>query len=136
MIHYYDEKFVTNYDIGLVRYLVQGYDEINYAGSNTGLYEINTRNKSVRKLHEDIFNNLNEIHNLNFDHLNNAIWIGCTNGFYKFNLSDETIENIGINSNQGIGTVFSVKKDNMQNLFLASSSGLWRGVWYRCLICT
>lgn len=124
LMHYHQDKLVNIYDIGLVRSMVQGYDEINYAGSSIGFYEINKRNRSVRKLKESIFNNLNEIHNLNFDPLNNAIWIGATNGFYKFDLSDETLENISKNAN--IGTVFSIKKDNMQNLYLATMSGLWR----------
>lgn len=126
LLHYLNDKYVANYDVGLVRYLVQGYEDINYAGSTNGFYEINKRNKSIRKLHENIFNNLNEIHSLNFDHLNNTIWIGCTNGFYKFNLSDETLVDLSIHVNKELGTVFSVKKDNRQYLYLACTSGLWR----------
>ena len=126
LLHYKTEKLEHSYNVGLVRSIVQGFDEINYAGSSTGLFEINKRNKSIRKIKEDIFTNLNEIHHLNFDPLNNAIWIGATNGFYKFDLSDETLENISSNSNKEIGTVFSIRKDNMQNLYLAAISGLWR----------
>lgn len=126
LIHYYQDRHVNNYDIGLVRSMVQGFDNINYAGSNAGFYEINTRNNSVRRLKESVFNTLNEIHNLNFDPLNNAIWIGSTNGLYKFDLSDETLEDISLHTNKEIGTVFSIKKDNMQNLYLACISGLWR----------
>ncbi|GAA4818050.1 response regulator [Litoribaculum gwangyangense] len=126
LMHYYQGRHVNNYDVGLVRYMVKGYDDINYAGSSNGFYEINKRNRSVRRLKEDIFSNLNEIHNLNFDPLNNAIWIGSTNGLYKFDLSDESLENISLNTNKEIGTVFSVKKDNLQNLYLACISGLWR----------
>jgi len=126
LMHYYQNKLVNIYDVGLVRSFVEGYDQINYAGSNTGFYEINTRNKGVRRLKENVFNNLNEIHNLNFDPLNNAIWIGSTKGLHKFNLSDESLENVGLNTNNEIGTIFSIKKDNVQNLFLGTSSGLWR----------
>jgi DNA-binding response OmpR family regulator/ligand-binding sensor domain-containing protein/nitrogen-specific signal transduction histidine kinase len=126
LLHYYQNKLIGNYAIGLVRSIVQGYDEINYAGTMTGFFEINKRNKSTRKIKEDIFNNLNEIQDLNLDYVNNCIWIGSTNGLYKFNLSNETIENIGLNSNKEIGTVFSVKKDNIQNLYLGTISGLWR----------
>lgn len=126
LIHYYQDRFVNSYDVGLVRSIVEGYDQINYAGSNTGFYEINTRNKGVRKLEENVFNNLNEIHNLNFDPLNNAIWIGSTNGLHKFNLSDESLENLSLNTNNEIGTVFSIKKDNLLNLYLGTTSGLWR----------
>lgn len=126
LMHYYKDEFVNNYDIGLVRSMIQGFDDINYAGSNAGFYEINKRNRSVRKLKENIFNNLNEIHSLNFDPLNNVIWIGSTIGLYKFDLSDESLENISLKTNKEIGTVFSIKKDNMQNLYMACTLGLWR----------
>jgi DNA-binding response OmpR family regulator/ligand-binding sensor domain-containing protein/two-component sensor histidine kinase len=125
LMHYHQNKFISSYSIGLVRTIVQGYDDIYYAGTLNGFYEINERNQSVRKIRSDVFNNNNEIKNLNFDQLNNAIWIGSNNGLYKFNLSDESIENISKDSKKEIGTVFSIKKDNMQRLFLGTISGLW-----------
>ena len=45
---------------------------------------------------------------------------------YKYNLSTEQLENLGDTYIKRIGTVYSIKKDNMQNLYLASISGLWR----------
>jgi DNA-binding response OmpR family regulator/ligand-binding sensor domain-containing protein len=126
LMHYYKGKVLSTYGIGLVRSIVQGYDEINYAGTLNGFYEINKRNKSIRKIHENLFNNLNDVQCLNFDQLNNVIWIGSLNGLHKFNLSDETIEKIVLSSTKEIGTVFSIKKDNMQNLYLGSISGLWK----------
>ncbi|PQJ75745.1 ATP-binding protein [Polaribacter gangjinensis] len=125
LMHYHQNKLISKYAIGLVRAIVQGYDDIYYAGTSNGFFEINDRNKSVRKLKGDFFNNINEIQSLHFDQLNNAIWIGSTNGLYKFNLSDETIENSSEDSKKEIGTVFSIKKDNMHRLFLGTISGLW-----------
>lgn len=125
LIHYYQNTFKSRYAIGLVRTIVQGFDDIYYAGTNSGFYEINERNQSVRKINNEIFNSINEIQNLYFDPLNNVIWIGSTNGLYKFNLSDETFENISKNSKKEIGSVFSIKKDNMHRLFLGTISGLW-----------
>lgn len=125
LIHYYKNTFKSRYAIGLVRTIVQGFDDIYYAGTNSGFYEINERNQSVRKINNEIFNSINEIQNLYFDPLNNVIWIGSTNGLYKFNLSDETFENISKNSKKEIGSVFSIKKDNMHRLFLGTISGLW-----------
>ncbi len=124
--HYYDYNFVKNYPIGLVRSIVQGYDEIIYAISDSGFYEINKRNGSTRKLKEDVFNASNRGFNLNFDQLNNCIWIGSKNGLHKFNLSDDSLEYFNDPIGQEIGTVFSIQRDNMQNLYLASISGLWR----------
>ncbi|WP_445749319.1 ATP-binding protein [Polaribacter sp.] len=125
LMHYRQNKLISKYAIGLVRSIVQGYDDIYYAGTSNGFFEINDRNKSVRKLKGDFFNSINEIQSLHFDQLNNAIWIGSTNGLYKFNLSDETIENSSEDSKKEIGTVFSIKKDNMHRLFLGTISGLW-----------
>ncbi|WP_242084850.1 ATP-binding protein [Aestuariivivens sediminis] len=126
LLHYSQNKLVNIYDVGLARSIVQGYNDIMYAGSSTGFYEINKRNKSIRKIREDIFNNLNEIHNLNFDQLNNTIWIGSTKGLHKYELSDESVDHISFNTNKEMGTVFSIKKDNVQNLYLATTTGLWR----------
>lgn len=126
LMHYYDGKLINKYPIRLVRSIVEGYDGINYAGSNSGFFEINNRNKSIRKIKPEIFNSINEVQALEFDALNNTIWIGSIKGLYKFNLSTETLENISQKANNEIGTVFSIKKDNMQNLYLGSISGLWR----------
>ena len=124
--YYKNKEFINNYSIGLVKSIVQGYDDINYAGSDFGFYQINKRNESVRRLNPNVFNNLNEINNLNFDQLNNCIWIASTKGLYKYSLDTEIIENISVSANKEIETVFSIKKDNMQNLYLAAISGLWR----------
>ena len=126
LMHYVNQKFISSYPLGLVRTLIAGYDDIFYVGSSTGFYEINKRNQSVRRLGSNVFNNINEIQNLNFDPINNVIWIGSTSGFYKFNLSTEAIESIHTSSNKEIGTVFSIQKDNTQQLYIGAISGLWK----------
>jgi DNA-binding response OmpR family regulator/ligand-binding sensor domain-containing protein/two-component sensor histidine kinase len=126
LVHYKDSKIVNKYRVGLVRSLIEGYDQINYVGSSMGFFEINIRNATARKLHSEVFNSFNEIYDLNLDYLNNCIWIGSKNGIYNYSLSTEKLENIGAEKNEGIGTVYSIKKDNMQNLYLATISGLWR----------
>lgn len=126
LMHYYNGKLINKYPIRLVRSMVEGYDQLIYAGSSSGFYEINNRNGSIRKIKPDIFNNINEVETIEFDLLNNAIWIGSMKGLYKFDLSTEILENLGETANKEIGTVFSIKKDNMQNLYLAAISGLWR----------
>lgn len=126
LANYKENKLVNKYYVGLVRTMAKGYDEIIYAGSSLGFYEINMRNAGIRKIKQEIFNSFSEIYDLNFDHLNNCIWIGDSKGLFKFNLSTEKVENIGDKANEDIGTVFAIKKDNMQNLYFASISGLWR----------
>jgi DNA-binding response OmpR family regulator/ligand-binding sensor domain-containing protein/two-component sensor histidine kinase len=126
LTHYLNKKFVSNYTVGTVKSLVKGFDEINYVASDRGLLEINKRNQSVRKLKEDILNSYNEIQDLNFDPLNNCIWIGTKNGLFQFNLSTEEIEDLNTIATKEIGTVFSIEKDNMQNLYLGCISGLWK----------
>ena len=95
-------------------------------GSNTGFYELNSRNSSVRKIYEEVFNSFNIVYSTNLDYVNNCVWIGSQNGLFKYNLSSESLEDFRLNYNKEIGTVFSIKKDNMQNLYFASNSGLWK----------
>ncbi len=124
--HYKNNQLLNNYAVGIVRSLVKGYDDISYVGSSLGFFEINNRNASVRQIKEEIFNSFNDINYLNFDPLNNCIWIGNLNGLFKFDLSTEKVENVSEKVNKEMGTVFSIRKDNMQNLYLASISGLWK----------
>ena len=126
LMHYADNKLVSSYPVGLVRTLVAGFDDIYYVGSSTGFHEINKRNRSVRRLAKDEFNNINEIQSLFFDPYNNVIWIGSTSGFYKFHLGSEKAENLSPSPNKEIGTVFSIKKDNTQQLYIGAISGLWK----------
>ncbi len=126
LVHYQDNKLANSYAVGLVRSLIKGYDDIFYVGSSDGFFEINTRNASLRKIKTTVFNSFNEIHHLNLDYVNNCIWIGSKNGFYKYQLSSENLENIGAKTNKDFGTVFAVKKDNTQHVFLSTNTGLWR----------
>ncbi len=126
LVHYIDAKLISNYKLGLVKSVVEGYDQINYVGSSLGFFEINLRNAKERKIHEDVFNSFNEIYELNLDNLNNCIWIGAKNGIYKYNLGTEELENLGVEASKEIGSVYSIEKDNMQNLYLATNSGLWK----------
>jgi signal transduction histidine kinase/DNA-binding response OmpR family regulator/ligand-binding sensor domain-containing protein len=126
LTHFKKNRYVNTYSVGLVRCLIEGYDNINYVGTDTGFFELNTRNASIRKIEKSVFNNINKIYDLDLDYVNNCIWIGSKNGLFKYNLSTEQLENLGDNTNKRIGTVFSIKKDNMQNLYFASVSGLWR----------
>lgn len=123
--HYYNKKLVNNYKVALVRSLIQGFEDIIYVGSINGFYEINTRNSSMRKIQESTFNSFNEIYSLNLDQLNNCIWIGSKKGLYKYSLSSENLE-FKSKNNREIGTIYSIQKDNLQNLFLATNTGLWK----------
>ncbi|WP_438988710.1 hybrid sensor histidine kinase/response regulator transcription factor [Polaribacter sp.] len=124
--HYSKNSFVSNYSIGLVRSLVKGFEGISYAITITGFYEINQLNASVRKIRTDVFNGYNEGYDLNFDYVNNCIWIASKNGLYKYVLSDEKLEKVSEHVNEEIGTVYSIERDNMHNLYLGCISGLWK----------
>ena len=125
LTYFRKEKFHSNYNVGLVRALVKGYDGIYYIGSKRGLFEVNTRNSSVRHLLQNDFNKANEVFTLNLDHRNNCIWIGTKKGLYKFHLSSDKLSTPKDLKGNNTGTVFSIEKDNLQNLYLATINGLW-----------
>ncbi|MFH4967538.1 ATP-binding protein [Gaetbulibacter sp. M240] len=124
--HFYEKNLVSTYKVGLPRTIIQGYDKINYVGSINGFFEVNVRNGSLRMIEANTFNSFNEIYSLNLDQRNNCIWIGSKKGLYKYNLSSETLEVLSRENNWELGTVYSIQRDNMQNLFLASNTGLWK----------
>ncbi len=124
--YFYKNELIHNFKIGFVRDFVEGFDDIIYAISDVGLYKINKRNKSYQKIDTDIFNNVNVGYSLNFDPLNNALWIGAKNGLYKLNLKNDEFDSVNTKLRKEIGPVYSIQRDNMQNIYLGSISGLWK----------
>lgn len=126
LVHYQNGKLVNSYSVRLVRSLVKGMEHTNYVGSSEGFFEINVRTATMKQINKETFNSFNEIHNLQLDYVNNCMWIGSKNGLYKYLFSSNKTEYVSGKSNKDLGTVFSVKKDNKQNLYLATIKGLWR----------
>lgn len=124
--YFHKNDLVHHYKIGFVRDLVEGFEDIVYAISDVGLFKINKRNNSYQKIDEGIFNTVNIGYSLNFDPLNNLLWIGAKNGLYKLNLSNDSIVYLNDKLSKEIGSVYSLQRDNMQNLYLGSISGLWK----------
>ena len=124
--YYIDYKLINNFRIGTVRDVEEGFDDIVYAISDVGLFIINKRNNSSRKLKTEAFNTFNLGYSLNLDPLNNCLWIGAKNGLYKYNLKTDKVELHNPKMSDEIGTLYSVQRDNMQNLYLGSISGLWK----------
>lgn len=126
-LNYFDKnELVHNFKIGFVRDLVVGFEDIVYALSDAGLYKINKRNNSYQKIETDIFNTVNIGYSLNFDPLNNCLWIGAKNGLYQLNLKNDDLKFFSSKITKEIGSVYSMQRDNMQNLYLGSISGLWK----------
>lgn len=124
--YFLNYELIQNFKIGFVRDVVETYEDIFYAISDAGLYKINKRNNSSRLIEAKTFNTVNIGYSLNFDPLNNCLWIGARNGLYKFHLTDETLSLFNENNRKEIGSIYSVQRDNMQNLFLGSITGLWK----------
>lgn len=126
LTHYLNNKLVNKYSVGTVKVVIRGYDDIDYVGSTRGLFEINKRNGSVRKIKENPKYPFNEINDLYFDILNNCIWVAATNGVFKYSPSNDELTILNENAGTDMGTVFSIEKDNRQNLFFGSNTGLWK----------
>ena len=124
--HYQNSTLVNSYKTGNARTIVAGNKNIMYVGSANGLFEINKATKSLKKIKSPGFKNLDQIYSLFFDKQNNCLWIGNTQGLFKYDFStnDTTLLNKELNFESG--TVFSIQKDANQNLWLGSYSGLWK----------
>lgn len=125
LMYFNRDKLIHHFKIGFVRDIEEGFDDIIYAISDTGLYQINKRNNSSRKIISEVFNTVNIGYSLKMDPLNSCLWIGSKNGLYKYNLANEKLELINDKFNEDLGPVYTVQKDNMQNLYLGTISGLW-----------
>lgn len=126
LMYFNGKKLLHHFKIGFVRDIEKSFEDIIYAISDTGLYEINKRNNSYRKIISDVFNTVNIGYSLNFDPINSCLWIGSKSGLYKYYLSNEKLEFINDEFNEEIGPVYSLQRDNMQNLYLGTISGLWK----------
>ena len=124
--YFYKNELIHNYKIGFVRDLVEGFEDIIYAISDVGLFKINKRNNSYQKIETDIFNTVNVGYSLNFDPINNSLWIGAKNGLYNLNLKNDKLDFVNNKLSKEIGPVYSLQRDNMQNLYIGSISGLWK----------
>ena len=123
---YQNSALVNSYKTGNARTIVAGNKNIIYVGSANGLFEINKATKSLKKIKSPGFKNLDQIYSLFFDKQNNCLWIGNSQGLFKYDFStnDTTLLNKELNFESG--TVFSIQKDTNQNLWLGSYSGLWK----------
>jgi len=126
LFHYQNSKLVSTYSIRLVRDLVEGFDQRMYVASSEGFFEINSQNKKIRKINPKVFNSFNDIYSLQLDYVNNCIWISAKKGLYSYLLKNEQVEFISEKNKKDLGTIFSIKKDNSNNLYLATINGLWR----------
>ena len=124
--HYQNSTLVNSYKTGNARTIVAGNKNIIYVGSANGLFEINKATKSLKRIKNSGFKNLDRIYSLFFDKQNNCLWIGNTLGLLKYDFSTNDITLLNKKLNFESGTVFSIQKDSNQNLWLGSQSGLWK----------
>ena len=124
--HYINNVLVSTYKTGNARNIVAGEDHILYVASSSGIYEINTLNKSITAIKYENNNYIDQNHAVLFDKKNNCLWIGNTQGLYHYSLSTKKIKQLNTALNFESGTVFSIQKDAKENLWFASYAGLWK----------
>lgn len=124
--HYQNNILVNSYKTGNARNIVAGNDYLMYVGSASGLFEINKISQTIHRIENENFKNLDQIHSLYFDKQNNLLWIGNTFGLLSYNPISKEIKLLNTELNFKSGTVFSIQKDFNGNLWLGSSSGLWK----------
>ena len=124
--HYINNVLISTYKTGNARCIVAGEDHILYVASSGGVYEINRLDKSVNVIKYVNQQNIDQNHAVLFDKQNNCLWIGNTQGLFKYSLSSKKIKHINTALNFEPGTVFSIQKDANENLWFASDVGLWK----------
>jgi signal transduction histidine kinase/DNA-binding response OmpR family regulator/ligand-binding sensor domain-containing protein len=123
---YRDGKLINTFSVGLERTMVDTFDDILFVGSDLGLFEINKRNGVIKNIRSDIFDGLEDIYTILFDPLQNCLWIGNKSGLFIYSLSDGNVEHIINKTNEDLGVVYALKRDNTQMIYLGTSNGLWR----------
>ncbi|WP_430812537.1 MULTISPECIES: hybrid sensor histidine kinase/response regulator transcription factor [unclassified Carboxylicivirga] len=116
------------YPVGSAKYFVKGKDETIYVGGMNGVFELNKRNGSHRRLtySTEIANNvLTNVYGLFYDDQHN-LWIGTDKGLFVYDLQSNDVEQLNPESNKQLGIVYSLLDDNSNNLWLAASTGLWK----------
>ncbi|WP_430815668.1 ATP-binding protein [Carboxylicivirga sp. RSCT41] len=116
------------YPVGSAKYFVKGKDETIYVGGMNGVFELNKRNGSHRRLtySTEIANNvLTSVYGLFYDDQHN-LWIGNDKGLFVYDLQSNDVEQLNPESNKQLGIVYSLLDDNSNNLWLAASTGLWK----------
>jgi len=124
--HYKNKVLVNSYKTGNARCIVAGEAAIIYVASSSGIFEIDKLKKSINSIKDVHQNNIDQNHAVLFDKQNNCLWIGNTQGLYKYNLSSKEIKLVNKELNFESGTVFSLQKDSKENLWFASYAGLWK----------
>ncbi|MBK3516212.1 hybrid sensor histidine kinase/response regulator transcription factor [Carboxylicivirga marina] len=121
-------KLNQTYPVGSAKCFVKGGDEIIYVGGMNGVFELNKRNGSHRKLTystETANNVLTGVNGLYYDGLHN-LWIGNDKGLFVYDLDNNYVEQHSSVSNKQLGIVYSLLDDVDNNLWLAASTGLWK----------
>ena len=123
---YINNVLVSTYKTGNARSIVAGEDHTLYVASSSGIYEINRLNKSITALTDENKNYIDQNHAVLFDKQNNCLWIGNTQGLFKYSLNTKKLKHINTALNFEPGTVFSIQKDAKENLWFSSYAGLWK----------
>lgn len=124
--HFKNGSLVNSYVTGNARTIISGGENIMYVGSPNGLFKINTSTQQLTRIENDTFKNIDQIYSLLYDSENACIWIGNTQGLFKFIPETNEITSASKALNIESGTIFSIQKDTNQNLWLSGYKGLWK----------
>ncbi len=121
-------KLRQTYPLGSIKCFVKGSEENMFAGGVNGVFELNMRNGSYKKLlysTETSNNRLANVYALYYDQ-NHNLWIGNDDGLFVYDLKRNIVEQKNLNEDKKVGIVYSLLPDNSNNLWMGTSNGLWK----------
>ncbi|WP_158275674.1 hybrid sensor histidine kinase/response regulator transcription factor [Marinilabilia rubra] len=116
-------------EIGQAKAIIKGLNERIYVASVTGVFEINKRNFSQRRIagvSSEKGNSINNAFSLCLDSLRNCLWIGTDLGLHRYDLRVQELVSYSPAAHQETGTVYSIQLGDDHDLWLGTTHGLFR----------
>ncbi len=125
---YVNGQLNQTYPVGSAKYFTKGKDETMFVGCMNGVFKLNKRNVSHRRLTfstETANNVLTNVFGLYYDQEHN-LWIGNDRGLFVYDIDTDQVTQLSPENNKQLGIVYSILDDHRNNLWLAASTGLWK----------
>ncbi len=125
---YVDGRIQQTYSVAsLTKCFAAGNGDTMFVGAINGVYELNKRNGSNRKIVFENQSSGNLLTNVYAFYYNqDKLWIGNDKGLFVYDLIKNSAKKYNPVVEKGLGTVYSIQSDTDKNLWLGTGTGLWK----------